>query len=147
MTSEPQLITVLLGLIGGLIGGLFSHTLTARRDRAKHVRSLKTTYFIDAFRRLANASNRPSPLDPRYKLDIESAISDIMLLGSKEQIKVAKEFSEEIGEKGSACLNDLLRQLCNDLRKELGEKIIDENFVWLRMERSPVDTDKKDTST
>lgn len=128
-----HLITVVVAL-GGLLA---VHRFNAWRDMINHKRQLKTNYLIDAFRKLANASNRLPENSSNYSLDLEAAITDIYLFGSKVQIEMADKFCDEFESKKSAPIADFLKQLRNDLRKELAEEIVEGNVKIIRDGRKP----------
>ena len=91
-----------------------------------------TKYLIDAWTKLEKGSNRENG---EFKLDIEEAIAQILLFGTEHQIKLAREFSETIIEKGNASLNELLWILRDDLRKELGLEDARRDIKFLRLPR------------
>ena len=131
--SISHIITVLVALTGWFI----VHRLTAWRDRVNHRRQLKTKYLISSYRRLANSANRPPAKDSPYFRDMESAIADIQLFGTKNDIELVCSFLNEFAEKGHASLDPLLLTLRNSLRSELGYEGVSENVRWFRPEGSP----------
>ena len=128
-----HLVTVFVALAGWYL----VHRLTAWRDRVNHRRQLKTQYLIDAFRRLANSANRSPAQNSPFFRDMESAIADIQLFGTKKDIELVCSFLEEFSKKGQASLDPLLLALRNNLREELGYEEINENVTWFRPEGSP----------
>ena len=95
-------------------------------------KELVTKYLIVAWTKLEKGSNRENG---EFKLDIEEAIAQILLFGTEHQIKLAREFSETIIEKGNASLNELLWILRDDLRKELGLEDARRDIKFLRLPR------------
>ena len=72
-------------------GCWLSYWLAVRKDRLAKKRDLRTQYLLDAYRRLEGASNREmSDEDERA---FESALADIQLPGSGEQVRLATEFA------------------------------------------------------
>ena len=129
--NESHVVTVLVAL-----GGWFVvHRLTAWRDRVNHKRKIRTEFLIKAFQNLANAANRPP--SSSYFRDMEAAVADIQLFGSKSQIQLVESFTKEFSEKNFASLNPLLNSLREDLRKELGYEPVEANVRWFRPESSP----------
>lgn len=129
--DESHVVTVLVAL-----GGWFVvHRLTAWRDRVNHKRNIRTEFLIKAFQNLANAANRPP--SPSYFRDMEAAMADIQLFGSKLQIQMVESFTNEFAERNQASLDPLLGSLREDLRKELGYEPVDANVKWFRPEGSP----------
>jgi hypothetical protein len=68
---------------------------------------------------------------------MESAIADIQLFGTKNDIELVCSFLNEFAEKGHASLDPLLLTLRNSLRSELGYEGVSENVRWFRPEGSP----------
>ena len=131
-------ITVLLALSGWWL----SYWLDIRKDRLAKKRDLRTQYLLDAYRRLEGAPNRKmSDEDDRA---FESALADIQLLGSGEQVRLAREFALDFARKSVTnppTLDELLDSLRRDLRKELNLGSVPEGGVHLRIYR---DSDRRD---
>ena len=123
----PLLITTLIAIGGWFIG----HRLAAARDRANKQRELRVQYLIEAYRRLVKAGNHPE----LYKIadEIESAVSDIQLFGTQEQITKIQKFTKEMSTQQHARLDDLLADLRTDLRQELNLPKVEGKFWWLRI--------------
>jgi hypothetical protein len=131
--NASQIVTVLVVLVGWMI----VHRLTAWRDRANHKRQIQTEYLISAYRRLANAANRPSVANSPYFRDMESAIADIQLFGDEKDVKLVNEFLVEFSSKGQASMDSLLTKLRDKLRSELNYGEVAGNVSWFRPEGSP----------
>jgi len=86
-----------------------------RRDRLSKKRDLRIQYLIDAYRRIESVANRT---DGAME-GLESAVADIQLFGSPDQVRLARDFAVEFAAAGGAGLEDLLESLSADLRKEL----------------------------
>jgi hypothetical protein len=121
----PLAITVLLSLIGWYI----AYWTTVRRDRLSKKRDLRIQYLIDAYRRLESAANRTNAVME----GLESAVADIQLLGSPEQVRLAREFALEFAAAGGAGLEDLLESLRADLRRELDLRDPATRIIHLRI--------------
>jgi predicted nucleotidyltransferase len=135
--------------VGVALGGWFAvHRLTAWRDRVNHNRKMRTDFLVKAFQGLANAANRPPTPGAQHFRDMESAVADIQLLGSKAQVELVEKFTEEFEATKQASLDPLLNSLRKDLRKELGYEQLAPNVKWFRPEGgataaqpgAPVDT-------
>jgi len=100
---------------------------------------MRVQYLLDAWRSLANATNRK---DNSRSNELESAIEDIQLLGTDKQIKLAIRFAEEFARNNKADLDELLNDLRSDLRKELKLEIAANRIKHLRIAS---DSDKKDS--
>lgn len=80
---------------------------------------------------MATATNRTGT-DAPYFVDLDSAIVDIQLFGSADQISAAQNFARELAELRVAQLDKLLASLRNDLRKELKLEPVEGPIVVLR---------------
>ncbi|MBI5519557.1 MAG: hypothetical protein HY916_05815 [Desulfovibrio sp.] len=110
------LIPALVVVVGWIVG----HKFNVERDRVSKRHDLRIKYLIDAYRRLESAALRPEQ-DFEHKLNFESAIADIQLLGDQSQIKELFSFLEAYKKNdGSALIDPLLEALRNELRTELG---------------------------
>jgi len=123
-----MLMSILLAFAGWWIG----YWTSLRRDRAAKKRDLRIEYLIEAYRHLEGASNRIHPSSENEKA-LESAIADIQLFGSKEQVALATEFARDFATHRGASLDDLLESLRSDLRKELDLGAVSANKVHLQI--------------
>lgn len=134
--KPDQIITILTSALLLLLGWLVGYLTTIRRDRLSKRRDLRTQYLLDAYRHLEGAGNRKPSQDDEKAL--ESAVADIQLLGSSEQVHLARLFALEFADKGQASLNPLLEALRLDLRKELALPPLDEGIAFLRIVHNSV---------
>jgi len=128
----PLLITSGVTIFGWFI----IHVLISNRDRINKQRDLKINYLIEAWRKLESASNRENKITSEQESDIESAIADIQLFGSKKQIVLARKFVEEFVKNKTAELNELLHELRQDLRKEINLEETTEKISHIRIFRN-----------
>jgi hypothetical protein len=132
--KPDQIVTVLISALLAVLGWLVAYVSTIRRDRLTKQRDLRTQYLLDAYRRLEGAGNRRNPSADEEKA-LESAVADIQLLGSAEQVQLARIFALEFAKNGQASLDPLLESLRLDLRSELALATIDERITFLRIVR------------
>jgi hypothetical protein len=126
----PLLITTIVGILGWIV----AHRLTAKRDLANKRRELRVKYLIDAYRQLEGAGNR---IESSSKwTELESAIADIQLLGTPEQVEMAKRFAEEFAENRVASLDNLLFDLRETLRAELQLEPVKSKIKYLRINQT-----------
>jgi hypothetical protein len=125
------LVPLLVTTAVATAGWFFAHRLAAARDRANKRRELIVEYLIQAYRRLESCSNRAG--GPYDFGELESAIADIQLLGSPEQVRIAQQFAEEFAARSSASVDELLSVLRQDLRAELGLKAVPKAVKYLRV--------------
>jgi hypothetical protein len=110
-----QLVSIGITVLLSLLGWYIAYWTTVRRDRLSKKRDLRIQYLIDAYRRLESTANRNNAV-----MDgLESAVADIQLFGSPEQVGLVREFAIKFAADGGASLEDLLESLRGDLRKEL----------------------------
>ena len=101
-----------------MIGGLIVHLAAQRRDVANDRRKQRVDYLVTAYRSLARATNRE--FDEDRAGAFETAISDIILLGSPDQMVLARKSIDAFATDGGADLDELLLSLRSSLRAELG---------------------------
>ena len=113
------------------IGWLVVYALNLRRDRKAKQRDLWIQYLIDSWVTIESVANREFS-DRQYPEQLEQAIAKIQLLGTQNQIKLAQTFSREFACQGAADLDQLLPDLQQELRKELGLEAVQDGIVHLR---------------
>ena len=123
LPTEPRedmilAVTILGSVCVAAIAAVLAHRLTSRRDHANRRSDLRVEYLVSTYRMIADAANRD--LDPDSRRTLEQGLSDIQLLGSKEQAEMAIAASQQVASDGVADLNGLLLSLRDDLREELG---------------------------
>lgn len=114
---DVALTTVLPTLLAAVVGGGVVHLLTRRRDAENERRKLRLEYLFGAYRSLAQTAHR----DTRGEVGerFERALDDIVLLGSQDQIAVARQVANELSVGGQASIDGLLVLLRRELRAEL----------------------------
>ncbi len=95
---------------------------------------MQTDFLVTAFQHLANSANRPFAPGAEHLKEMESALADIQLFGTKKQIQLVEDFAREFAQANSASLDPLLNSLRQDLRKELGYEQMSSNVKWVRFE-------------
>ena len=109
----PLLVTTLVAIIGWFI----VHRLAAARDRANKRRELRVSFLIDAYRRLEFASRREP--DSETVKALESALADIQLMGSLEQVAMIPAYLNALNVNPISDPGPLLELLRKELRQEL----------------------------
>ncbi|MBW2740339.1 MAG: hypothetical protein JRE64_16175 [Deltaproteobacteria bacterium] len=133
MINLQILIPLIITTIVAVVGWYIAHFLSFKRDRANKRRELRIQYLIEAYRRIERAANRPKNFDNNKEL--ESAISDIQLFGTKKQAKLAEQFAYEIAHKSNASTDELLIDLRQDLRAELDLEQLPSEITYLRLDK------------
>lgn len=59
-------------------------------------------------------------MEEQHRLDFESSLADIQLLGTPEQIETTVDFIRQFASNGGAAIDPVLSMLRDDLRSELG---------------------------
>jgi len=121
----PLIVTTIIAVTGWVVG----HRLNAERDLHNKRVELRIKYLLEAYRKLeASVETDVS----RENLDVlESAISDIQLLGTPAQVDKVLAWSSQFAKTGTqkdVNLQDLLEDLRQNLRKELGLSDIDKKI-------------------
>lgn len=116
-----SIFSLLSAILGAVIGGFVAHRLTVKREVDNARRNQRIDFLLSAYRRLINSSNRRGRnLSQEYRDDLESALSDIILLGGHKEIEAAQDFMKEMNEGNSGSLDPVIETLRNSLRSELG---------------------------
>jgi hypothetical protein len=137
-----QQVTVLLSAIVAVFVAYMTHAFANLREMSKQQREQRVSYLIEAFRALSRANNHPRLHEVAEEL--EQAISDIQLLGTPEQIGLARKVAADLASSGSASLNELMYSLRDSLRGELNEKPISGQHISLRVQRPESERPRND---
>jgi hypothetical protein len=125
------LLPVLIPTVAAVVSWFVGSWLAARRDRANKRREIRIHYLVEAYRRLATAAEPPET-NAAYLRDLDSAIVDIQLFGSANQIVSAQRFGRQLAEQWVGQVHELLSSLRDDLRKELKLQRVEGPIVVLR---------------
>ena len=87
---------------------------------------------METYRTLEAVSYRDGGKKLKKKLPLERAIADLQLLGNRRQIALAVKIAEEINEKGIASTEEILQELRQMVRKELGLGQIRDELIFFR---------------
>lgn len=115
-----------------VIGWIVVYILAIRKNTQIKKKEVTIEYLIQAWGKLEKASNRK---DNRYNTEIETAIADIQLFGTKLQIELAQQFAEEIARNKESSALELLILLRENLRKELKLEKAPRKFKFLRLSK------------
>lgn len=121
----PLLVTTSVAIVGWYA----AHRLAAARDRSAKRRELIVEHLITAYRQL----------EPYREVtfgngrNMERALADIQLLGSPEQVRLAREFATAFANHGTASLDNLLLSLRSALRTELDLPAVQGGITHLRV--------------
>ncbi|MDR0971924.1 MAG: MjaI family restriction endonuclease [Bacteroidales bacterium] len=121
------IISVLSSVSLIIIGYLFDR----RRDSKNRKKEIRIKYLIETYKIIDDSVHRN--LSYVEKRRLEAAISDIILFGKKDQVKLAYDIVTLLTEKQVTNFDSLLEDLRKELRKELGLKKDKSKYFSLRM--------------
>lgn len=116
-----------------VLGWYTVHYFNLRREIAAEKRKLRVGFLLEAYRRLEDSGHRSLHKGSEHIGKIESALADIQLLGTSEQVALAQAFMEEFSDTRMGTFDPLLRSLRQTLRQELGLEAVDEKLRFLRI--------------
>ena len=131
---DAEALKYVVPALVAVIGWFAAHQFNVYRDRQNRRRELRIKFLLDAYRRLESAANREEKTEEQL-LAFESAIADIQLLGSQEQVAATVKYMQQHVSDGSAEIGPVLRLLRSDLRKEIGLSGEVENVAAFRFTR------------
>ncbi|MBI5039777.1 MAG: hypothetical protein HZB57_00740 [Gammaproteobacteria bacterium] len=117
-------------------GWFAAHQFNVYRDRQSKRRDLRVQFLLEAYRRLESAANREAKTEAQM-LEFESAVADIQLLGTPEQVAATVGYLRQHATGPGAQIDEVLRLLRRDLRKEVGLSGEVESAVVFRFTREP----------
>jgi hypothetical protein len=128
----PLLITTLVAIVGWGV----AHRFTAARDLRNKRLELRTRYLLEAYRRIERSVG--GQVTPEAIAGLESAIADIQLLGTKDQVHRARDYVHELRDKHLRELpvGPILSDLRDSLRRELGLDPLEGDVEHLRVQVS-----------
>jgi hypothetical protein len=100
-----------------VVGWLIGHQLAGARDRSNKRRELCVQHLIEAYRLLAEVSNRPFTAETHQAL--ERAATEIQLFGSEPVIGLLHTWVDAYSKGEQGHTSPLVRALRDELRKEL----------------------------
>lgn len=137
--------SVIGALAGAVLGGLIVHFGARSRDRENDRRRQRVDYLVNAYRTLARSAHRE--LRGERGEAFEDALSDVVLLGTGEQIAAARRIVTDLAASRSVSIDPLLVSLRIALRNELGIKADQlEQVPSLRMSWSDQESDSPVTT-
>jgi len=127
----PLLVTTVVAIGGWIV----AHYFTSRRDLKNKRREIRSDYLVQAYRRLeAGACRGPIDATSDYGKDFESAVADVQLFGTEDQIRMAKDLATSIAEhRKDASAGTLLLSLRDALRQELDLGTVNEEPIHFRL--------------
>jgi len=124
-------VTVLLAVAGWMV----SHGLSVKREIEQKKREIRVQHLREAYLKLANVADTGN-LQANI-VDIQQAFNDIQLFGELSEIHLIECIIRQVTEEGSARIDDLLKELRNEIREHIGLKRIDDYRLYIRVEGRP----------
>ena len=133
LTLITPILAAIFAPLVAVIGWFVAHQFNVYRDRRNKRHDMIVQYLLEAYRRLESAANREKTEEQAFAF--ESAVADIQLLGSVEQISTTIKYLHAHTLSQGAIIDEVLCLLRNDLRKELRLSPAKSNPVIFRFER------------
>lgn len=133
MSNAASVLPVIFGTLAVIVGWPVVHFFNLRREIAAEKRKLRVSYLLEAYRKLENSAHRPLHAGSEHTQAIESAIADIQLLGTPQQVGLAQEFALGFARDGTASLDPILQSLRGNLRRELDLEPFNPVLKFLRI--------------
>jgi hypothetical protein len=130
--SIPALQIFVSALVALVVVAL-THAFTSHRDRRNRRQEQRIHYLISVYRAFSKANMHPKLYEVAEEL--EQAVADVQLFGTPDQVRLVRQFAHDLGTEQTAPMDDLLVELRESLRKELGAAPLDRRNVWLRVGR------------
>ena len=130
----PLIVTTIVAIVGWIVG----HRLNAARDLQNKRIELRIKYLLEAYRNLE--SSVESEISRENLNILESAISDIQLLGTPDQVDKVLAWSDQFSKKRvqkDLNLQDLLEDLRSNLRNELALEKIERKIRHVKFTVAP----------
>jgi len=116
---------------------IFAYWQVKKNDFENKKREIVLNYQIEVYRKLALAVQRDPIKGSQYFRDLESAVADIQLFGTKTQNETLQKFLDQWQKESMGDLDSILSDIRDELRKELGFEEIKERVKWFRPEGAP----------
>lgn len=123
-----------------IAGWAVAYLIALKQYTATKRKEARVTYLLEAWRKLEASADRKEKRTNQesdaYNRSLETAIADIQLFGTKEQISLADEFIDAMIATGEADTIPLITLLRQDLRKELKLDPPSDGYRVFRLHRS-----------
>lgn len=122
-----------------IAGWAVAYFIALKQYTATKRQEARVTYLLEVWRKLEASAERKEVRTNQeidaYNRSLETAIADIQLFGTKEQISLANKFIDEMITTGLGNTTPLVTLLREDLRKELRLDPPSEGYRTFRMYR------------
>jgi len=142
--SIPLLQVIVSAFVALLVVAL-GHAFTLWRDRQNRRQEQRIDYLVNVYRAFGKANHHPRLYEVAEEL--EQAVADVQLFGTPKQVTLARQFATDLGTKQTAAMDDLLVELRDSLRAELGAAPLSGRQLWMRVGRKKEDTDEDENNS
>lgn len=130
----PLLIPLMVTTVVAVSSWFVGHSLSTTRDRLNKKHDQRILFVLYAYRRLEAGTCRGSLDGTTFATGFQSAIADIQLLGTAEQIRLTKDMVTSIARREpEASAGPLLLSLRDALREHLGLESLGEEPLHFRL--------------
>jgi len=134
--SVPLLQVFVSAFVALLVVAL-GHAFTLWRDRQNRRQEQRIDYLVSVYRAFSKANHHPQLYEVAE--DLEQAVVDVQLFGTPNQVALVRRFATDLGTAQTAEMDELLVELRDSLRAELGAAPIAGRHLWLRVGRKKED--------
>lgn len=127
-----DILVILIPVLLTLSGWIVVHMLSRKREIEQKKREIRVKYLREAYLKLATVADRGSLQQNLH--DIQDAFNDIQILGEESQIELIGKFIEEVNSGKSPAINELLKQLRNEIREHIGLEALDDYRWYIRID-------------
>jgi len=114
-------VKVVLPAVLVVLGWFAGSQFEAHRDRINKRRELRLEYLLESYRTLERTASRPEEAGREKQDNVENALGDVQLLGTKDQMIALHRFIRDFNAAGGrGNISPFLEILRRDLREELG---------------------------
>ncbi len=139
-----ELVKLIVTVLVAVAGWIFAGWLSSRRDTANKRSDLVVQHLIDAYKILTQEiGHRETSIESITMF--ENLLSEIQLFGSRKQVKLARQLSNQTAHDGVSEIDSLVEDMRNSLRKELGLEPVEGATSWLMFTESYKTQIGKDT--
>lgn len=125
------LISTIVAVFVAVVGWVIGHKLNGNRDVRNKQRELRVQYLTEAYHTFMELGRNVDILQ-NYK-DVERAIYFLHLFGTPKIIEQCNEFVEELTAKNKSNQTEMVLEIRDLVRSELGLEKVDKNFKLLKI--------------
>lgn len=128
MKETIAIITICITVVLGVGGWIVSHLLSNRREILQKRREIRIKYLREAYLKLADCADNGKSFRENI-MQIQQSFNDIQLFGNENMDNLITESINNLNTQGTLPLDDILRDLRNEIREHLKLNKID-GYRW-----------------